>query len=170
VSALRFLEHPIADDQRRRAFAVAAAALLLAGVVLSLTASDPAGRPSAPSQPPRLRPDDSEIRQPAREIPADVLSVARRFVDDYLDRLYGGQRRQLRGASATLRRQLLDRPVRVSPAMRRQRPRVEGIDGQQLDDGWLIDAEITAATVSFSIAVVVVDRPGGPVVTRLVED
>ena len=54
--------------------------------------------------------------------------------------------------------------------MRQQRPRVERIDGQRLADGWLVDVTVAAATVTFPISVVVTDRPGGPVVTRVVED
>lgn len=169
----RFLEHPIADHDRRLAFAIAAAALLIAAVALSAIA-DPADQQTgaAGEHPPITRPDLPPPPRPVGDPPAEALDVTRRFLHGYLAHLYGsGRAREIRGASDRLRRQLAAQPVRVSPAMRRQRPRVERIDGHRLaEDGWLIDAEIATGTVSFPIAVVVADRPGGPVVIRLVED
>lgn len=165
-----FLERPIADDDRRRAFAVAAAVLLTAAVGLSLTA-DPADRASGGTSAgqPIARPD---LRtEPAGEPPAAVLDVARRFLAGYLDHVYGrGRAGEIRGATEWLRDELAGQTVRRSPAMRRQPPRVERIDAQRLPGGWRVEAEIPTATVSFPVAFVVASRPGGPLVTRLVED
>ena len=164
-----FLERPIADDDRRRAFAVAAAVLLIAAVGLSVTA-DPADRATEPSgRQPSARPD---LRtEPAGEPPVGILDVARRFLAGYLDHVYGrGRAGEIRGATERLRDELAGQTVRRSPAMRRQRPRVERIDTQRLPGGWRVEAEIATATVSFPVAFVVASRPGGPLVTRLVED
>jgi hypothetical protein len=165
------LERPISDHDRRRAFAVAATVLLIAAVALSIV-SDPADRPAggAGDRPPVVRPE-SPPTPTAGDLPPETAGVARRFLDGYLAHLYGRRRPgEIPGASGRLRRQLAAQPVRVSPAMRRARPRVERIDGQRFADGWLIDATVAAATVEFPISVVVADRPGGPVVTRVVED
>jgi hypothetical protein len=165
-----FLERPIADHDRPRAFAVAATVLLIAAVALSVTA-DSADRPaSAPSD--RQPITSATLRtEPGDEPPAAVLDVARRFLGGYLDHIYGrGRAGEIRGATDRLRDELADQPVRRSPAMRRQRPRVERIDAQRLPGGWRVEAEIATATISFPIAVVVAARPGGPLVTRLVED
>ncbi|MEX1142877.1 MAG: hypothetical protein WD399_07635 [Thermoleophilaceae bacterium] len=164
------LERPVSDHDRRRAFAVAAAVLLIAAVALSVV-SDPAGRPAAGAsgRPPVVRPEPPT--PPAGDLPPETADVARRFLDGYLAHLYGSRRpAAIRGASDRLRRQLAAQSVRVSPAMRRQRPRVERIDGQRLADGWLVAATVAAATVAFPISVVVADRQAGPVVTRVVED
>ncbi|MDP9135865.1 MAG: hypothetical protein M3N56_13695, partial [Actinomycetota bacterium] len=100
-----------------------------------------------------------------------VLDVARRFLAGYLDHVYGrGRAGDIRGATDRLRDELARQTVRRPPAMRRQRPRVERIDAQRLPGGWRVEAEIATATVSFPVAFVVASRPGGPLVTRLVED
>ena len=133
----RFLERPIADHDRRRAFAAAAAALLIAAVALSAIA-DPADRRTGASseRPPIARPDLPPPPRPVGDPPAEALDVTRRFLHGYLAHLYGsGRAAEIRGASNRLRRQLAAQPVRVSPAMRRQRPRVEHIDGHRLADG-----------------------------------
>lgn len=166
----RFLKRPIADHDRRSAFAIVAVALLIAAVALSVIA-DPADRRTSSERPPIARTDLPPPARSASGSPAEAVDVARRFLDGYLAHLYGsGRAAEIRGASDRLRHQLAAQPVRVSPATRRQRPSVERIDGQRLADGWLVDAEIATATVSFPIVVVVADRPGGLVVTRLVED
>lgn len=164
-----FLERPIADDDRRRAFAIAAAVLLIAAAGLSLTA-EPADRPTEPSgRQPSARPDLHT--EPAGEPPAGVLDIARSFLAGYLDHVYGsGDAGAIRGATDRLRDELADQPVRRPPAMRRQRPRVGRIDAQRLPDGWHVEAEIASANVSFPVAFVVARRSGGPLVTRLVED
>jgi hypothetical protein len=172
VRALRsWFESPIADRDRRRAFAAAAIAVLLAAGALSLTTDPPDRHPTTPGERPTIaRPDAAGPRLGVGVSP-DALDVARRFIDGYLAHLSGDRRVQdIRGASAGLRRQLIARPIRVTPAMRRQRPRIGRIDGRRLPGGWLIDAEIATATVSFPIAVVVATGPGGLVVTRVVED
>lgn len=168
----RLLEQPIGNDDRRTAFAVAAAALALAATLLTLAAgpadratTEPASRLTAP------RAERPAVRADPDAPPAEARQVARRFLSGYLAHLHGHARpSEIRGATHRLRRRLATRAVRVSPAMRRQRLRVERIDGHRHGHGWLIHAEIAAATVSFPVSIVVVDRPRGPVVTRVVED
>jgi hypothetical protein len=170
MTALRArLDWPIED--RRRAFAIAAAVLLVAAVALSALAAPPDHRPAA-DQPVERQPALSGDVPRSADAPPATVGVARRFLEDYLDHLYGTRRPhdEIAGASAGLRRQLARRPVRVTPGMRRHRPRLVDVDLHRLDGGWLADGEIAAGNVSFEIAVVVADRPGGPVVTRLVED
>jgi hypothetical protein len=173
MSRLRALaERPIAVRDRHRAFAAVAAVLLTAAVALSI-AADPPDRPHhSPTDrlPPLPSADRAAGNEPA-EAPGRVLAVARRFLDDYLARIHGtGSAGAIRGASAGLRRRLAAQRVRVSPAARRQRPAVQRLDGHRLGDGWLIRAEVATGQVSYPVALVVADRPAGPVVTRLVED
>lgn len=169
----RLLEQPIGDDDQRAAFAVAAAALAIAATLLTLIAGPTADRPAAPAAERPTTPHDGRVAGVDGDdaLPAGARHVARRFLSGYLAHLHGRARaREIRGATARLRRRLAARPVRVSPSMRRQRPRVERIDGHRYGHGWLVHAEVAAATVSFSISIVVGDRPVGPVVTRVVED
>lgn len=166
-----WLASPIADRDRQRAFVAAAVTLLLAGVALTLIADPPDHPPPAKVDPQTPTRGQEVSRRQAASVPADVLDVARRFLDGYLAHLYGHRRAlAIPGASAGLRRRLSTRPIRVPPAMRRQYPRVERIDGQRLPGGWLVEAHVATRSVSFPIAVLVSNRRGVLAVTRLVED
>jgi hypothetical protein len=158
------LEEPIGD--RRRAFAIAAVVLLIAAVALSALAAPPDRQPTTEPAVDRQPVAGRDPAAPADIAPAAVR-VARRFLAGYLAHLYGDRpAREIAGAAPRLRAELARQPVRVTPAMRRHRPRVVDLDAHRLDGDWLIDAEIAAGSVSFEIALVVADG----VVTRLVED
>lgn len=169
MTALRTrLEQPIED--RRRAFAIVAAVLLVAAAALSALAAPPGHQPADKPVGRQSAAAVGDDRPVPAEAPPAAVAVARRFLEGYLDHLYRSRReRDIVGASAGLRRQLTQRRLRVSPGMRRHRPRLVDVDLHRLDGAWLADGEIAVGKVSFEIAFVVADRPGGHVVTRLVE-
>ena len=161
------------DHDRRRAFAVAATVLLIAAVALSIVA-DPADRPAGGAsepRPPIVRPESPPTPRPLTDSRRDGrgrAAVPRRLPRTSTRQRAG--RARFRGASDRLRRQLAAQPVRVSPAMRRARPRRRAhrrpaIRGRLADrrHGRRRDGRVPDP-------VVVADRPGGPVVTRVVED
>ena len=167
------LERPLAEEERRRAFALAAAALVVAAIALSLVADPPSpDRPAAPSASSRVPPPASEARPTASAAPADVLGVARGFVAGYLRHLYGrGRASAIRHASSGLRQRLAANAPRVSRGMRERRPAVQRLRATALGGRWLVTATVVDdARVSYPVAVVVAEQPGGPVVTRVVED
>lgn len=158
-------ERPIQAHERRRAFALAAAVVLIAAVgLLAVRPADQDGETRAPavSAPPiATAPDDAPARRgpsagaegaPAPEgIAAErVERTARRFLDGYLAYLYGrGRARAIRAATPALARRLARNRPRVSPATRQRRPRVTGLSAQRLDRRReLVVAEIVDGGVS----------------------
>ena len=137
------LDRPIADGMRRRLFALVAAIVLVAALVLDL-----AGRPSQ-SIPTPPTPSATSLRRPpatpsqtARPAgPAEpgaraAEAAARRFLQGYLAYLYGhGPPSAVRAASPLLRRRLGRERPRVSPATRRRRGRVAELSARRLRDG-----------------------------------
>lgn len=170
------LEQPIAENDRRRAFGIAAAVLVVAALALSLTASDgdrggqlsdagARGGQLEDAVAPILR----QPRPPA-SVPSAAQLVARRFLVGYLAYLHGrGTTKAIDAASPELRDKLAASPPRVPPANRHRHPRVVGIDGYALDRRrWLATATIADEGVAdYRVAVVVTQRASGPVVTRI---
>jgi hypothetical protein len=163
----RWLQRPLDEYGRQRAFAIAAVLLMLAGATLSLTARpahDAAGPPprtsstaapttsspptSAPLPPAALREREHErARAPRR-----VLRAGRAFLAGYLPYLYGRRpARQIEHTTAGLRRRLATNRPRVAPAARRRRPRVVALVGERVLErrgGWLLRARITDGDVA----------------------
>ena len=170
------LEQPIAENDRRRAFGIAAAVLVVAALALSLTAPDDdrgAQLSHAGARDGQLEDAVAPIlrqpRQPA-SMPSAAQLVARRFLVGYLAYLHGrGTAEAIEATGPELRRKLANGPPRVPPASRRRNPRVVGIDGYALDRRrWLATATIADEGVAdYRVAVVVTDRASGPVVTRI---
>lgn len=127
IEALRQLaEHPIAERERRAAFALAAAILLAAAALLLLSAGgsiQPAPAPTTASQ--------GRAASPAPPLPAPsrgAEAAATRFLHGYLPFLYGrGGARGIRGAAPRLLGRLIGTRLRVPPAARERRPRVEAL-------------------------------------------
>lgn len=167
------LERPLAEDERRRAFAVGAVTLVVAAAALSLVADPPSpDQRAAPSASSRVPPPASEPRPAAPAAPPDVLGVARGFVAGYLRHLYGrGRASAIRHAIPGLRRRLAANAPRVSRGMRERGPAVQRLRATALGGRWLVTATVVDdARVSYPVAVVVAEQPQGPVVTGVVED
>jgi hypothetical protein len=128
----KLLARPIGEDQRTSAFALAAGAVLLGLLALSLTR--PHAHPATPRQPTAAAaaapaspyPDSAPSRAPA--VSAWELAAqraARGFLSGYLRYLYGHARAgAIRDATAALARRLASERLRVSPAQRRRHPRL----------------------------------------------
>ena len=119
-------ERPIAEHERRRAFVLAAAVILLAVAGLAVTRSTathhatprpaptvstvpaPPSSPPEPSGPPRTDP-------PGAGVPPDLGPIARRFLEGYLAYLYGrGPARSIPHAAPALLGRLERNRPRIS--------------------------------------------------------
>ena len=121
--------------QRARRLVVAAAALLLlAGAITSLTLQAGRGREAgrsavtvrAPARRPAAQPTPPGVRPPVSGSNLRLASrVARRFLLSYLEFAYGRARTtSVEAVTPGLRSQLLRDRAQVTPAERRRRPRV----------------------------------------------
>ena len=143
IDRLRELLHrPIADGMRRRLFALVAAIVLVAALVLDLAGrprqripAPPTARPTSPSRPPVRPSPTAPPAGPAEPATRAAEAAARRFLGGYLPYLYGhGAASAIRGASPKLRRRLGGERPRVSPATRRRRGRVAELSARRLPD------------------------------------
>jgi hypothetical protein len=167
IDRLRDLaDRPIADDERRRLFALAAAVLALAAVALAALAPAPDHDPAPPA-----RPEPPASVAPAAPPPAPVTRstpvpqgaerAARRFLKGYLRFLYGhAGAREIERATPQLRRRLSRSRLRVPPAARRRRPRVARLEARLMAAGEVaVRAEVADGGVArYPVAVTV--RPG----------
>jgi len=138
-------DRPIAEHERRLAFALAAAIILAAAGVLVLTRTGsppPAPRSAAPITEPR--PAAPPPAAPAAPInpagpagaPAGATQGTRVFLGGYLAYLYGHTpAREIRGAAPRLLRKLEREHPRVSPATRQRHPRILEIIARQIAGG-----------------------------------
>jgi hypothetical protein len=141
--------------RRVRRFVVAIGALLALGAVvaaLTLTASHggQARRP-APQRPAATVPRAAPRRLPPPVSTAAMLQarrVAKRFLAGYLPFAYArGSALAIRGATQTLRRQLLSPRAQLTPVERRRRPRVVAV-------------QTIGTTPTFVVATAVIDDGG----------
>jgi hypothetical protein len=115
-AAHRF-KRPLAAREQRAAFLIATAAIVVATLVL---AAGSAPRVSSARQDPAVR-----APRKALTLSAPARTVARRFLDGYLDHLYGhAPARAVRDTVPALSRSLAGRRLIVPPAMRSLHPRV----------------------------------------------
>jgi len=143
-------DRPIAEHERRLAFALAAAIIVIAAgvLVLTRTGSSPAPRPTAPIAP--ARPAESAPAAPAAPAtpaapgnaprpaaaPPGATQDARAFLRGYLAYLYGhAPAREIRGAGPRLVRRLERERPRVSPATRQRHPRIIEIAARPVAGG-----------------------------------
>jgi hypothetical protein len=174
----RLLARPLADRDRRRAFVAVAIGLLLTAAALTLIAPPRAER-AAPLahrtvSTPALSPSTTRPSAPAGPPPV-MVDAGRRFLQDYLNYLYGHTRgRTFAAASASLRRSLASHPARVSPAMRRRHPHVADLTGHRLQGGsrWVLTATIAdGGAARYPVELVIATRlSGAAVVVGLGED
>jgi pyruvate/2-oxoglutarate dehydrogenase complex dihydrolipoamide acyltransferase (E2) component len=161
------LDRPIADAERPRLFWLAGAILVtsaIALIALGPTSSDE-GAPSAP--PPATAPNPPPPPTPVAPVPPPVPPAAersaRRFLAGYLRFIYGcGRAEEIEAAAPALRRRLARTRLRVSPAARRRRPRVTGLDAQRLVSGAVaVTAEVADGGVARYRAYLELRRAGG---------
>ncbi len=142
-------DRPIAEHERRLAFALAAAIIVIAAGALVLTrgSSPPTmpPRPAAPIAPSRpIAPPPPIVPPPAAfggprgpaAAPADAAQDARVFLRGYLAYLYGrAPARAIRGATPPLVRRLERERPRVSPATRARHPRIVALTARRIAGG-----------------------------------
>lgn len=182
IERLRTLaDRPIAEHERRRAFALAAASVLIATArLLTLQAPDQgdvALRP-APAQPEPQAPAPAAPASPGAGRPGGVASreaesTARRFLEGYLAYLYGrGPVSAIRGATHELAGRLRRARPRISPATRRRRPRVIELSAQALGrNRELVVAQIADGDIAqYPIELVLEHQSGRWLVARVEAD
>lgn len=137
-------DRPIAEHERRLAFALAAAIIVAAGgvLVLTRTGSSPAPRqaasiaPARPAAPPPAGPAAPGSPPEPAAAPPGATQGARVFLRGYLAYLYGhAPAREIRGAGLRLVRRLEREPPRVSPATRQRHPRIIEIAARPVAGG-----------------------------------
>jgi hypothetical protein len=169
----QLLARPLAEHERQRAFLIAVVTLLVAAAALALTTPSAEERRAVVKTTPARVPASVPLRAVAAvDPPAVVMRAGRRFLADYLAYVYGRPRHEgFRAASASLRRRLTRRTLRVSPALRNRSPRIIGLTGRRLPSSrWLLTATIADGTAGrFPIVLVVATRPGGALVVELGE-
>ncbi|MGD9734226.1 MAG: hypothetical protein AB7V58_01265 [Solirubrobacterales bacterium] len=150
IGSLRQLAaRPIAESERRAAFAIAAAVVAIAAFGLLLS-----GGGSLPSPATTATPDLARIASPPAGRRSASEAAAVRFLEDYLPFLYGrGGAGSIRAAVPRLAERLVRSRVRVPPAARSRRPRLEAIGARDLAGSRaLVRARVGDGVVSYTIA------------------
>ena len=176
----RLTARPIAAGERRRAFVIAAAVLMIAAAALSFARHQPytshrvvsgapaaiqpapaaPPMPSAPSQtaPPAIpTPDGGQL---AGTAPAAAMAAGRRFLLAYLRFSYGQVPPRFPDASQRLGAQLRRFHVDAGPALRARRLSLLALRARPRDGGFEIGALASDGTSTFPIAAIV-RRVGG---------
>jgi hypothetical protein len=170
---LRLLSKPIAEAERQRLFALAAALLLAIAGTLQVIA--PAGEQtrSISSHPTTT----TAVRAPAPRRPAGlstaVTRAGREFLADYLAFVHGQGPGTFRHASTPLARRLAGYALRISPATRARRAHVLRVAVRRLpgQSRWLMTATIADGGVAtYPLALVVAAGARGAVVVQVGED
>jgi hypothetical protein len=149
---IRFLRQlaarPIAEGERRAAFAIAAAIVVVAAFGLMI-----GGGGSLPA-PATTTPDPTRTASPPAVGQSAPEAAAVRFLEGYLPFLYGqAGSSSIRAATSRLTERLARSRVRVPPAARTRRPRLEaigvrGVAGSRA----LVRARVGDGVVSYTIA------------------
>ena len=173
----RLGSRPIAERERVRAFGIVAAVLIAAaGLLFAVPDGGPSLGPateleyrSAP--PPGPSPTTTPPAMAAGVGESAARVAARRFLPAYLALVYGAPAGSGRARFPSASRPLADRlarsKLRVSPAARRRRPRIAGLDVDQLGGVVTVAARIADGSVAYSIDLTV-ERIGGRwLVTRV---
>lgn len=158
IGSLRQLAaRPIAESERRAAFAIAAAVVVVAAFGLLL-----GGGGSLPS-PATTTPDPTRLSSPPAAVRrSEPEAAAVRFLEDYLPFLYGrGGAGPIRAATPRLAERLVRSRVRVPPAARSRRPRLEAIGARDLAGSRaLVRARVGDGVVSYTIALALARSEG----------
>ena len=170
IARLRALaDRPIADHERRRAFALAAVLVLLAAALLAaIRTGDPSPRHGITPKrdAPAVRTESVQPSPPG----GDAEAAARRFLAGYLAYLYGrAPARVIEDASPELAVRLAHERLRVPPAMRERTPRIVSLAGSTIaSGGFEATAVIDDGGVSrYPISLVVERRAGRREVTQV---
>lgn len=150
IGSLRQLAaRPIAESERRAAFAIAAAVVVVAAFGLLL-----GGGGSLPSPATTATPDLARIASPPVARRSEPEAAAVRFLEDYLPFLYGRDGAgPIRAATPRLAARLVRSRVRVPPAARSRRPRLEAIGARDLAGSRaLVRARVGDGVVSYTVA------------------
>jgi hypothetical protein len=156
IGSLRQLAaRPIAESERRAAFAIAAAIVLIAafGLLVGGGGSLPAPATTATPDPARL-----SSPPPARRSAPEAATV--RFLEGYLPFLYGQRGpSSIRIATPRLAERLVRSRVRVPPAAHARRPRLEAIGAAGIAGSRaLVRARVGDGVVSYTIALALARR------------
>lgn len=151
IRSLRQLAaRPIAESERRAAFAIAASVVLVAAAGLLA-----AGGGSLPSAATSTAPDPTSSSSPSRAARRSAPEEAAvRFLEGYLPFLYGQRGpRSIRAATPRLAERLVRSRMRVPPAARARRPRLEALGVRGLAGSRaLVRARVGDGVVSYTIA------------------
>lgn len=168
--ARRLLARPIGENERRVAFALATAMLLLAAAVLTLVpraehhstrtappapqvaATTPAPLPGAPVTGAILAVGGGHVDGTG---PAAAMAAGRAFLEAFLRFAYGQAPARFPDATRGLRAQLAGFHVAVDPAQRARRLLLLALRARPRRRGWEITALASDGTSSFPVAVLV---------------
>jgi hypothetical protein len=159
IGALRQLaERPIAEGERRAAFLIAAAIVLAAATLMLI----PGGGSLPSPTPPSTSAVPSAAGPPPTAQWSEPEAAAVRFLGGYLPFLYGqGAAKSIRAATPQLVERLVRSRVRVPPAARTRRPRLEAIGGPSgAGRRALVKARVGDGTVSYTLALALLRRSG----------
>jgi hypothetical protein len=159
IGALRRLaERPIAEGERRAAFLLAAAVVIATAALLLIGGggSLPSPATTVTSGLPRATDSPPSVQRRAPE------AAAVRFLDTYLPFLYGrGGAKSIRAATPQLVARIVRSRVRVPPAARTRRPRLEAIGAHSLAGGRvLVRARVGDGAVSYTLTLALLRSSG----------
>lgn len=152
IGSLRQLAaRPIAESERRAAFAIAAAVVVVAAFGLLLGGGGSLPSPATTT----TTPDPTRLSSPPAAVRrSEPEAAAVRFLEGYLPFLYGrGGAGPIRAATPRLAERLVRSRVRVPPAARSRRPRLVAIGARDLaGNRALVRARVGDGVVSYTIA------------------
>jgi hypothetical protein len=170
IDRLRELaSRPIADRQRSRLLALAAAAILAATALLLATRPHPTDLAPAPARPHTTRTQAALAPAPRQHTttqptvaPVPVVRTARAFLAGYLAFLYGHRGASaITGATPMLRRHLASQVLVVAPAQRRRYGRAIELTATVVGGGWSVQVLIADGGVADYPLLLEITRAGG---------
>jgi len=179
----RLVACPIADGERRRAFLIGAAVLVIAAAGLSFAhhphtpspahlATSP--NPTAPASP-SPSPPAAPVAIPAPGggtltgvAPAAAMAAGRAFLLSYLRFTYGQAPPRFPSATADLASELARFHVAISPAQRARSLSLLALRASRRDGGWEVGALADDGAASFPVAAILERQHGRWLAVRLV--
>lgn len=179
----RLLARPIADGERRRAFLIAAAVLVIAAAGLSFADHPHTPWPAPPATSPNpTAPASSSPSPPAPRAaipapgggtltgaaPAAAMAAGRAFLVSYLRFAYGQAPPRFPSATAALASELAGFHVAVSPAQRARTLSLLAFRASRRDGGWEVGSLADDGAASFPVAAILERQHGRWLAVRLV--